>query len=105
VQPQRSNERVTIATSRRWVRIPWASRQALLERVKGFTRGKPIVDAFEAVGTSRPVELEPIDKHTLQAVIRFWMEEASLEGLPEGIDDLRNALIDDAHDRGARSCR
>jgi len=105
VEPPRGNQWVTIATSRREVPIPWASRQALLERVRGVSREKEIVDAFEAVGTSRPVELEPVDKHMLQAVIQFWIAETSLARLPEGIDDLQGALIDDARDRGMTSLR
>jgi hypothetical protein len=51
--PQRSDEWVTIATSRREVRVPWPSQQALLGRVRGLSREKEIVDEFKAAGTSR----------------------------------------------------
>jgi hypothetical protein len=105
VGPERSSEWVTIATSRREVRIPWPSRQALLGRVRGLSRENEIVDAFRAAGTACAVELEPLDKHTLQAVIRFWIAEVSVGEVPEGIDDLNSALIDDAHDRGMPSLR
>jgi hypothetical protein len=63
------------------------------------------VDVFAAAGTTGPVMLDPVDKHMLQAVIRFWIAEVSFEQLPAGIDDLNSALIDDARDRGISSVR
>ena len=102
---ERGNEWVRIGTSRSEVGIPWASWQALLERLRGVSREKEIVDAFEAAGTSSPVVLEPVDKHMLLAVIQFWIAEVSLAGLPEGIEELQSALIDDARDRGMTSLR
>ncbi len=79
------------------VSIPWSSRDALLEQLQ--TRDS-IVDvpeareAFEAVGTSRPVRLTDPQKLAVRKVITFWANEAggSYEDLPEGIHDLRNAL-------------
>jgi hypothetical protein len=41
----------------------------------------------------------------LLAVIQFWIAEVSLAGLPEGIEELQSALIDDARDRGMTSLR
>lgn len=59
-----------------------------LEHARGVSREKKIDEAVEAVGTFRPVVLEPVDKHMLQAVIQSWIAEVSLAGLPERIDDL-----------------
>jgi hypothetical protein len=102
---ERGDEWATVATSRREVRIPWTSRHALLERLGGVSREKEIFEAFDRAGTSQSVVLEPVDKHMLLAVIQFWIAEVSLAGLPEGIDDLQSALIDDARDRGMTSLR
>jgi hypothetical protein len=59
----------------------------------------PMRDAFEAVGTSRPVVLTHEDKVGLVEVIRLWADEIEgLGSLPEGIVELRNALRDDLED-------
>ena len=54
-------------------------------------------DAFETVGTSRPVSLTRRDKVALVAVIDLWASdtEGGFSGLPEGIVELRDALRDD----------
>jgi hypothetical protein len=62
-----------------------------------------IVDAFELVGMSGPVTLDAADKDLLQTILDAWLEEVTEVGLPTGILELRNALIDDAHDRGRPS--
>lgn len=59
-----------------------------------------IVEAFEAVGTSRPVKLDADGNDLLLLVVARWLEEVSTDGLPAGIFDLRNELVDDAHNRG-----
>ena len=58
-------------------------------------------DAFETVGTSRPVSLTRRDKVGLVAVIDLWASdtEGGFSGLPEGIVELRDALRDDLRDR------
>jgi len=105
VGTEHSNDWVTVAPSRRKLRIPVASRQALLERVRGVSREQEIVEAFEAAGSSGAVVLDPVDKHMLLAVIQFWIAEVSPAGLPDGIEELQSALIDDARDRGMTSLR
>jgi hypothetical protein len=52
------------------------------------------VQALEAVWTSRPVELTPEQRAALRDAIAAWAGEAGGEGLPEGIAELRVALID-----------
>jgi hypothetical protein len=56
---------------------------------------REVVQAFEAVGTSRPVELTPEQRAALRSAIDAWAGEAGDEGLPEGIGELRQALVDD----------
>ena len=59
-----------------------------------------IIEAFEAVGTSRPVTLTPEQKGTFLELIEFWDNQnpGGLKTLPEGVFELRNALHDDLHD-------
>lgn len=102
---ERSNEWVSVLSSRGSVRIPWASRQELLDRLSIVFGTEAIIDAFEAVGTSRPVTLKADDKSLLLEVLEHWLREVSAKGLPEGIFELRNELIDDAYHRSARSSR
>ena len=47
---------------------------------------REVVRAFEAVGTSRPVELSPEQKATLATVIAAWADAS------EGILELGNTL-------------
>jgi hypothetical protein len=59
------------------------------------------IAAFEAVGTSRPVQLTAEQKGLLIEVIEFWGSQVQgglTDGLPEGIFELRNALHDALHD-------
>ncbi len=81
------------------VSIPWSSRDALLEQLE--TRDSiidvpDVRDAFLAAGTSRPVRLTDPQRLALRKVITFWANETggSYDDLPEGIQDLRNALHD-----------
>jgi hypothetical protein len=43
----RANERVSVATSRTVVALPWESRQALVERIRGLDTGRSAIDAFD----------------------------------------------------------
>jgi hypothetical protein len=74
--------------------LPWASRTALLDEIRHLESAKPIVDAFEAVGTSRPVTLTPEQKGVLIELIEFWATQTRVgpRGLAEGLEELRNAL-------------
>jgi hypothetical protein len=98
--PERPNNRVKVSLSRGDVVLPWASRTALLDEIRHLDSAKPIVDAFEAVGTSRPVTLTDEQKGTLAELVEFWATQTrdGFEGLPEGLFELRNALHDDLHD-------
>jgi hypothetical protein len=62
---------------------------------------RDICEAFEAVGTSRPVRLTQAQKMALTLAIDVWggeVEGGLTDGLPEGIFELRSALLDDLHD-------
>ena len=94
----RANDRVLVATSHDVVVLPWSSRQALLRQMRRIDAARSAVDAFEAVGTSRPVMLDVDAKRVLVDSIRAWGEHVGAAGLPAGVWQLRNALVDDLHD-------
>jgi hypothetical protein len=53
--------------------------------------------SFEAVGVSRPVTLTPEERAATSEALREWAEEVGgYAALPEGIERLRLALVDDA---------
>jgi hypothetical protein len=51
-------------------------------------------NAFVAVGTTRPVVLTDAEKAELVGIIDGWASsiESGLDGLPDGIAELRHAL-------------
>lgn len=80
------------------VEIPWEARDALLERLRREGDAEPIIAAFQAVGATRPVQIPRQAKRQLLDHLEAWLGEATTEGLPPGIFELRNAL----HDESAR---
>jgi hypothetical protein len=83
------------------VTISWDAREQLLERLGDIQVNAHTVDAFRSVGASRPVPLELPDKQILSVTIEDWIAElGGYTRLPEGIYELRAALIDDLHDAG-----
>jgi hypothetical protein len=93
-------EHVRILLSRGPVTLTWDSRAELLDQMNHLESCRPIRDAFEAVGSSRPVELTRDEKVSLFELIEFWSTQVrdGLSGLPDGIEGLRHALQDDLHD-------
>ena len=85
---------ITIATSRRNVAIPWTSLVTLLLVIRRIDSAKSIRAAFADVDAT-PVELSAEDKAHLVELLNFWSTKVSVAKLPEGIWDLRNALVDD----------
>jgi hypothetical protein len=90
-------DKITIATERDTLTMPWSSRVALLDELQRYETGYAIRDAFTAVGASSSVKLTNEQKTELLRVITVWSErtEGGMRGLPEAILALRNALIDD----------
>jgi hypothetical protein len=84
-------ERVQIQTEAGPVEIPWRLRQMLLGRLRDLEDAGGVVSAFEAVGTSRPVELSDGQKLLVLKVIEADMLDNG-SSLPPGIRDLRDAL-------------
>jgi hypothetical protein len=94
--------RVVVTTPRGSIVLPWESRDALLDEIRHLDSARGVIDAFEKVGASRPVELERADVVLLVQAIDVMMSNAGgPERLPAGIFELRNALLDDLHDTSA----
>ena len=99
--PSHRIDHVRIRLSRGVVEIPWESRNALIEEIRHLDSAKPIVDAFEAAGVSRPILFTREQKADLIEFIEFWGSQVQgglTDGLPQGMFELRNALHDDLHD-------
>jgi hypothetical protein len=94
-------ERVTILGCRyaTTVVIPWDSRQALLDRIEAAGGAEGVIAAIRGVGTSRPIVLTNAQKRRLFEVVEGWLWEVGTTGLPDGIFELRNALIDERNSR------
>jgi hypothetical protein len=92
IEPRPIQE-LRIALSRNTVELPWTSRAPLLERVREHDAGLQVLLAFEAVGASLPVRLEPAGKRVLLQVVEAWLSQATVDGLPAGVSELRNALL------------
>ena len=95
----RSIDHVEIPLGRETVMLPWASREALLGQFKHVDSMSEMRRTFESVCTSRPVHLTQGQKRDLLQVIVDWAsEEGGYDRLPEGVFDLRSALLHDLHD-------
>lgn len=96
---------VTVSYSRGKVQLPWASRDLLLQEINHLDSAHATIDAFQAVGASQPVELRRSDKELLIEAINVWSHNVTVDGLPDGVWDLRCSLVDDLHDGDQRANR
>jgi len=92
------NEGVLSVTSHAAIELSWKSREALLHEIRHLESARGIIDAFEAVGTSRPVPLTRHDEGLLREAINQWSVGVTVDGLPAGIWELRCALAAELHD-------
>lgn len=70
------------------VEIAWAERDWLLEKIAGVSGFESVVAKFEAVGASRPVDLDFDERARLRAPLEFWCGE-----LTDGLVRLLEALM------------
>ena len=70
------------------VEIAWAERDWLLAKIAAVAGFESIIEKFEAVGESRPVELNFDERARLSAPLEFWEHE-----LPDGLVRLLEALM------------
>ena len=88
-------DRVHVATSNGSIEIPWTTRDEILERLRQRRDALPIIRAFEAVGATRPVELDTNGKALLIEALGSWIDRADANEVPAGLAELRTALLDD----------
>jgi hypothetical protein len=70
------------------VEITWAERNWLLEKIRNVNGFETIDAQFEAVGASRPVELDFDERARLRAALEVWERE-----LTDGLTQLLDALV------------
>ena len=87
-------DRITIALKSGDIAIQWDARQALLARLQYVADSTSLRAMFDAVGASRPVELNPAQRATLLGLLDEWARDDS-EAMPTELDKLRRALRDD----------
>src|SRR3954453_6847805 len=80
-------DRVSVQMPRRKavVVVPWRSCDVLLARLRDLENGRPIVNAFEAVGARRPVDLSDDEAVLLLKMIEGWLGDEPVDVLPAGI--------------------
>jgi hypothetical protein len=64
----------------------------LVARVAELPGGAKVVQRFQAVGATRPVEFDAAEMRLLVEVVKAWMVEVGAAGLPEGLAELANEL-------------
>lgn len=88
---------VTVATGRFSIRLPRATRYALLAKLATISYAESIIDLFEAAGTNRPVHLGFVETAAIHHVLEGWERETP-EGFPAmlpGLFELQEAVNDD----------
>jgi hypothetical protein len=70
------------------VEITWAERDWLLRKINVVAGFETIVAKFDAVGASKPVELDFDERARLRAPLEFWERE-----LQDGLARLLDALV------------
>jgi hypothetical protein len=83
-------DRVRVDVSGEIVQITWDERDVLLEELAWVAETKTIRVKFEAVGASRPVELDAEERAGLRTALDDWGEDRLQ---PEGIARLHAALV------------
>jgi hypothetical protein len=96
-------DRVTVSLNRDDVILTWDTRQALMRRLQHVQEPARLRETFEAVGASQPVELTGGQRNALLLTLEGWsLDLDGHEAMPQGLFELRNALIKELHDAGER---
>jgi hypothetical protein len=82
-------DRVRVDVAGEIIEITWDERDTLLEELAFAEGTKPIRERFEAVGASRPVELDAEERARLRTALDDWGDDRLQ---PEGIARLHAAL-------------
>lgn len=90
--PERLDQ-ITVALNRGDVALTWEARQALMARLQHVHDSSSLRATFEAVGATRPVELNPAQRATLLGLLEEWSLEQ--DAMPAELNELRDALSED----------
>jgi hypothetical protein len=82
-------DRVQVDVVGELVEISWTERDTLLDQLQADDESDTIIDAFEAVGASRPVELDDDERTHLRVTLELW----GVAVLPDGLARLLIALV------------
>jgi hypothetical protein len=82
-------DRVRIDVAGEIVEISWDERDTLLERLERVAGCETIVERFEAVGASRPVNLDDEQRSRLRVTLELW----GVSVMPDGLMRLLLALV------------
>ena len=90
-------DRVDVELAERTVTLTWDVRGQLLAEMRHLPSLEPVRRDFENAGASRPVRIERDLRGDVFQVIEAWARQTpgGLRALPDGILDLRNALVDE----------
>ena len=79
--------------------LTWDDRQALMARLQHVHSSSSLRATFEAVGATRPVELNPAQRATLLGLLEEWsLGRDGYDAMPTGLFELRDALSEDLAD-------
>ena len=81
--------RVQVDVAGEIIPITWHERDALLANLRTVAGCETIVENFEAVGASRPVDLDDEQRSRLRVTLELW----GVSVLPEGLARLLVALV------------
>jgi hypothetical protein len=82
-------DRVQVDVSGEIIEISWGERDALLEKLETIAGCDAIVEKFDAVGASRPVQLDDEQRSRLRVALELW----GVSVLPDGLARLLIALV------------
>src|SRR6266571_9286465 len=82
-------DRVRVDVPGETIEITWDERDTLLEQLRSDAGCASIIKAFEAVGASRPVELDDKQRARLRVALELW----GIAVIPDGLARLLIALV------------
>jgi hypothetical protein len=88
---------ITVALDRGDVTLTWETRQQLLDRLQHVHDSSNLRATFEAVGATRPVELNPAQRATLLGLLDEWTLH-NANDMPAELNALQDALTEDLAD-------
>lgn len=92
--PER-RDTITVTLGHGDVMLSWDTRQALIARLQHVQDASSLRAMFDAVGTTRPVELNPAQRATLLGLLDEWSLDNESEAIPTDLNNLRDALRED----------